>query len=143
MNPLSSLFCSFGRIEDLLGRVPLFPSFLDGNTTSTIPYKYAAQQKQAFEFGCADGQGPASRRGGHVYENNNWLWNFGRPQPRVKYCSLSISLCTSLYAYIPVCTHTYQSMTILSLYIRVHTSNVSSQMALQQKAEGPLGFKQN
>ena len=44
------------------------------NTTSTIQYKYAARQKQAFEFGCADGQGPASRRGSHVYEINDWMW---------------------------------------------------------------------
>ena len=70
-------------MTDLLGRVPLFPCFLDGNSTSTIPYKYAGRQKQAFEFGCADGQGPSSRRGSHVYEINDWLWNFGRPQSRV------------------------------------------------------------
>ena len=80
-SPVPTLYV--GRAEDLLGRVPLFPCFLDGNTTSTIPYKYAARQKQAFEFGCADGQGPASRRSSHVYEINTWLWNFGRPQPRV------------------------------------------------------------
>ena len=24
-----------------------------------------------------------SRRGSHVYEINTWMWNFGRPQPRV------------------------------------------------------------
>ena len=33
------------------------------------------------------GHGPAKglemRRGSHVYEVNAWLWNFGRPQPRV------------------------------------------------------------
>ena len=44
---------------------------------------------QAFEFGCADGQDPASRRGSHVYEVNDWLWNFGRPQPRVGGLSVS------------------------------------------------------
>ncbi len=27
-------------MEDLLGRVPLFGCFLDGKTTSTIPFKY-------------------------------------------------------------------------------------------------------
>ena len=39
----------------------------------------------AFESqcGCADGAGPTTRRGSHVYEINTWLWNFGRPQPRV------------------------------------------------------------
>ena len=86
-SPVPTLYV--GRVEDLLGRVPLFPCFLDGNTTSTIPYKYAGRQKQAFQFGCADGQGPASRRGSHVYEVNDWLWNFGRPQPRVGGLSVS------------------------------------------------------
>ena len=71
--------------QDLLGRMPLFPCFLHGNNTSTIPYtgKYAHRQKQAFKFGCADGASQGSRRGSHVYEINTWLWNFGRPQPRV------------------------------------------------------------
>ena len=72
-----------GRTEDLLGWMPLFPCFLNGYATSTIPNKYAARQKQAFEFGCADGASQGSRRGSHVYEINAWMWNFGRPQPRV------------------------------------------------------------
>ena len=57
-----------GRVEDLLWRVPLFPCYLNGNPTgtSTIPHKYAARQKQAYEFGCADGQGPALRRAAGV-----------------------------------------------------------------------------
>ena len=70
-SPVPTLYV--GRIEDLLGRVPLFPCFLDGNTTSTIPHKYAPRQKQAFEYGCADGSGQGSRRGSHVYEINTWL----------------------------------------------------------------------
>ena len=37
----------------------------------------------------ADGAGPNSRRGSHVYEINTWLWNFGRPQPRVGGLSVS------------------------------------------------------
>ena len=40
-----------GRLEDLLGRVPLYPCYLDGNTPSTIPYKYAGRQKQALNSG--------------------------------------------------------------------------------------------
>ena len=57
---------------------PLFPCFLDGNTTSTIHYKYAppSRRKQAFEFGCADGASQGSRTCSHVYEIT-WLWNFG------------------------------------------------------------------
>ena len=54
-----------------------------GNATSTIPHKYSGRQLDAFECGCADGAGPTTRRGSHVYEINTWLWNFGRPQPRV------------------------------------------------------------
>ncbi len=52
-----------GRIEDFLGLVPLFQFFLDDNTTCTIPDRYSAQQKQAFEFGSANGQDPVSHRG--------------------------------------------------------------------------------
>jgi hypothetical protein len=54
-SPVPTLYV--GRIEDLLGRVPLFQCFLDGNATSTIPHKYAPRQKQDFAFGCADGSG--------------------------------------------------------------------------------------
>jgi hypothetical protein len=77
--PIPTLYV--GRVEDLLGRVPLLPCFR--NITSSILYKYAGRQKQAFEFGCADCQGPASRRGSHVYEINDWPWNFCKPQLRV------------------------------------------------------------
>jgi hypothetical protein len=66
-SPVPTLYV--GRVEELLWLVPLFPCYLDGNTTSTIQYKYTARQKEAFRFRCADGWGPASRR--------------GRPQPRV------------------------------------------------------------
>ena len=84
-SPVPTLYV--GKVEDILGQVPLFPCFLDGSTTSTIPNKYAVRQSRDFEFGCADGPGQGirqgSRRGSHVYEVNTWLWNFGRPKPRV------------------------------------------------------------
>ncbi len=72
-----SLLLLLGRVEDLLGRVPLILCFLDGNATqaSTIPHEYARKQKDAFEYRClADGVGPASRRGpiSHLYEINTW-----------------------------------------------------------------------
>ncbi len=79
-SPVPTLYV--GRVEDLLGRVPLIPCFLDRNATSTIPRKYSSRQKHAFECGCADSAGPTSRRGSHIYEINTRLWNFGRPQPR-------------------------------------------------------------
>jgi hypothetical protein len=73
-----------GRAEDLLGWVPLFLCFLDGNATSTIPYKNAPRQKQAFEYGCADSACQGSiMQGQPFYEINTWMWSFGRPQPRI------------------------------------------------------------
>jgi hypothetical protein len=48
-------------------------SFLDGNATSIIPHTYSSRQRDAFECCCADGAGPTSRRGSHVYEINTWL----------------------------------------------------------------------
>ena len=74
-SPVPTLYV--GRVE-----VPLILCSLDGKATSTIPHKYANRQRTAFECGCADGAGPASRKGSHVYEINTWLWAFGRPQPR-------------------------------------------------------------
>ncbi len=38
-SPVPTLY--FGRIEDLLGRMPLFSCFPYGNNTSNIPHKYA------------------------------------------------------------------------------------------------------
>ncbi len=66
-SPVPTLYV--GRVEDLLGRVPLIPCFLNGSATSTIPHKYSSRRnlKDAFECGCADGAGPTSRRDNHVY----------------------------------------------------------------------------
>ena len=36
-SPVPTLYV--GRVEDLFGRVPLIPYFLDGNATSAIPHK--------------------------------------------------------------------------------------------------------
>jgi hypothetical protein len=42
-----------------------------------------AADRRTLLSAAVDGAGPTSRRGSHVYEFNTWLWNFGRPQPRV------------------------------------------------------------
>ncbi len=46
-------------------------------------YIIKLRQRQAVEIGCADGQSQGTRRGSHFYETNTWMWNFGRPQPRI------------------------------------------------------------
>ncbi len=52
-----------GRLSKSLLDRPLFPCFLDGKSTSTIPYRCTARRKLAFESGCADGQGPGITQG--------------------------------------------------------------------------------
>ncbi len=86
-SPVPTLYV--GKVEDILGRFLLFPCFLDGNITSTIPYKWNSRHSRDFAFGCADGPLQGSRRGSHLYEVNTWLWNFGRPQPRVACLSVA------------------------------------------------------
>ncbi len=80
-DPFRSTWFSSAPLRNVAWRQ--LESFLDGNATSTIPQKYSSRQRDAFECCCADGAGPTTRRGCHVYEINTWLWNFGRPQPRV------------------------------------------------------------
>ncbi len=82
-SPVPTLYV--GRVEDLLGRAPLIPCFLDENATSTIQHEYNSRQKDVFECCCADGAGPYSWRGSHVYKINLFveLWtapaSCGRP----------------------------------------------------------------
>ena len=74
-----------GPCDLMLGRVPLFPLFLKGNATPTIPHKLRHLEGCAFQFGTADAAAADGRRGGDVYEPevNQWLWQFGRGRPRI------------------------------------------------------------
>jgi hypothetical protein len=42
------------RLENVLGRVPLIPLFLAGNSTPTIPHKFSKHKGSAFPMGSAD-----------------------------------------------------------------------------------------
>ena len=66
----------------MVGRVPLIPLFLAGNSTPTIPHKFSKHKASGFPMGCADSASSDGRRGSSVYEVNIWLWNFGRGKPR-------------------------------------------------------------
>jgi hypothetical protein len=57
--------------------------------TEIQPQLFHISTEGRFECGCADGAGHTSRRGSHVYEINTWLWDFGRPQPRVRGLSVA------------------------------------------------------
>ncbi len=69
--------------ENMVGRIPLFPCFLDGNATPTIPHKYSKNKNPCFPPGCADAASEDGRRGSNVYEVNTWLRQFGRGKPRL------------------------------------------------------------
>ena len=42
------------KAENMVGRIPLIPCFLDGNATPTIPHKYSKNKSACFPAGCAD-----------------------------------------------------------------------------------------
>ena len=69
--------------ENMVGRVPLIPLFLAGNSTPTIPHMFSKRKDSGFPYGCADSAAADGRRGSNVYEVNPWLWQFGRGKPRL------------------------------------------------------------
>ena len=72
-----------GPISNVLGRVPLMPLFLHGNSTPTIPHEFRHLNRSKFQYGCADASGESGRKGSNVYEVNLWMWEFGRGKPRL------------------------------------------------------------
>ena len=72
-----------GSIANVLGRVPLMPLFLHGNSTPTIPHQLRKLQRSKFPYGRADASDKSGRKGSNVYEVNLWLWQFGRGKPRL------------------------------------------------------------
>ena len=69
--------------QNVRGRVPLFPLFLNGNVTPTIPFLYRQHQRTKFPHGITDSSNATGRKGSNVYEVNLWLWQFGRGKPRL------------------------------------------------------------
>ena len=67
----------------MVGRVPLMPLFLAGNSTPTIPHISSKRKDTGFPYGGADAAATDGRRGSNVYEVNPWLWQFGRGKPRL------------------------------------------------------------
>jgi hypothetical protein len=53
--------------ENMVGRIPLMPCFLDGNATLTIPHKYSKNKNSCFLAGCADAAAEDGRRCSNVY----------------------------------------------------------------------------
>ena len=72
-----------GPISNVLGRVPLMPLFLHGNSTPTIAHLLCHLQRSKFPHGCADATDESGRKGSNVYEVNQWMWEFGLGKPRL------------------------------------------------------------
>ena len=70
-------------VQNMVGRVPLMPLFLAGNSTPTIPHIFSKRKDSGFPYGCADAAAADGRRGSNVYEVNLWLWSFARGKPRL------------------------------------------------------------
>ena len=67
-------------VENVLGRVPLIPCYLNGNTSITIPYRY----RGAIPAEAAADSRPDSGTGSRLFEINisRWMWRYGRSFPR-------------------------------------------------------------
>jgi hypothetical protein len=70
-------------VQNMVGRVPLIPLFLAGNSTPTIPHMFSKLKDSGVLYGCADAAATDGRRGSNVYEVNPWLWQFGRGKSRL------------------------------------------------------------
>ena len=64
-----------GLLRHVLGRAPLVPLFLQGNSTATIP-RGMRHLRSRFPNGRADTQ-PDKGDGSRIYEVNTWLWECG------------------------------------------------------------------
>jgi len=64
--------------KNVLGRVPMIPSFAAGNAHPTIPHSFRGRQLAG---GMADTQ-PNRGNGSRLYEVNLWMWRYGRGQER-------------------------------------------------------------
>ena len=76
-------------VENVLGRVPLIPCYLNGNTSNTIPYRY----RGAIPAEAAADSRPDNGTGSRLFEINIWMWRYGRTFPRE--VSAKGTLCTT------------------------------------------------
>ena len=65
-------------VKNILGRVPMIPCFVGGNSHPTIPHSFRRHQLAG---GAADTR-PDSGNGSRLYEVNLWMWRYGRGHER-------------------------------------------------------------
>jgi hypothetical protein len=65
-------------VENVLGRVPLIPCYLNGNSVNTIPHCFRGKISRE---AAADSR-PDNGTGSRLFEINMWMWRYGRTFPR-------------------------------------------------------------
>ncbi len=65
-------------VENVLGRVPLIPCYLNGNSVNTIPHCFRGKILREAAADSRPDNGTGSRR----FEINMWMWRYGRTFPR-------------------------------------------------------------
>ena len=66
------------HVKNILGRVPMIPCFVEGNSQPTIPHSF---RRHELAGGAADTR-PDSGNGSRLYEVNLWMWRSGRGHER-------------------------------------------------------------
>ena len=67
-------------VANVLGRAPLIPCFIGGNSHPTIPHRF----KDDPRLGSASADTQLDRgNGSRLYEVNIWMWRYGRGRPRM------------------------------------------------------------
>ena len=67
-------------VSNVLGRAPLIPCFIGGNSHPTIPHRFKDDQR----LGSASADTQRDRgNGSRLYEVNIWMWRYGRGRPRI------------------------------------------------------------
>jgi hypothetical protein len=69
-------------MANVLGRAPLIPCFIGGNSHPTIPCRF--KDDQHIGHASPDTQSRWGRgNGSRLYEVNIWMWRYGRGRPRM------------------------------------------------------------
>ena len=76
-NQIPSLYVA--PVENMLGRVPLIPCFLEGQAVNTIPHSYRGHCDLS---GATADSRPGAGNGATLWEVHIWMWRYGRSLPR-------------------------------------------------------------
>jgi hypothetical protein len=68
-------------VKNVLGRVPLIPCFMEGNTHPTIPHRFGRLGRHVLGGAAADSRQDAGN-GSRLYELHPWMWRYGRGHER-------------------------------------------------------------